>query len=858
MNKELFSYYIFLAQRYICKNLSRSITSIMGIALTVILAFGTLTTGQALFDYDLASMYKWNGYAQITAGYYSEVPLALVDNLEKHELVEDVFVRRDVFEEVDGVETEVEYVVNVRVKDTSNLRASAQQLQKDLHIETIQPIEDIEAQLGQGDSLALAQQRAIIALVAALFVAFSMFIIRNTMMLSVLERRGDYGQLRCVGMSAKQLFTILLTEGLFFSVVGAFVGIGICFGFLKAIEGWLNDYLQLEGLFHFTLYPSNVCMTLLLSVAVTLFALIEPARQAAKTSPVEAMRRKTDIVLSGKRKYKSKKHAIIAFLFGVEGEYARKNISRRPVRMLYLCLGILACVSLVCGVTCFVDCKYATMKLEYQGKNLRFPEVVITDGDYSEEKFQEMEEEFSNIDGLEDMGLWLQKTDYQEDIFDEKLLSQNIFSITHKAYSPEEIKELSKYVVEGGVSYDKMMKENGIIICDYEYRVSDLQSDFNYVDRRTTDYKVGDTITELAVEAYRKCMETGERLMQESGLAEHIEYRREEYSRLSDLAEGEDEEKKKDAEKEMAAIEKKSKQYTGKFLKLLREAGYPVEQTADGTKITEDSSVYRILSAMEYDSFQRGETQTFTIQAIIKEDIFDSGAEMLGMLGMSGMEEEETGKSVFRIIQPRDAVLSQAYNASYFDEYLILPEMYPQWSWGLGIKRNLKKATNDIEEHVKDYYSGEGNGEYYLYAFGALIDIEEMRHVLHMAETIGYGIAGFIGLICLIQIFNTVCASLSLRSKELELYRIVGMGRGQERKMILLEHGFVAFLGIVLAYVLTRIASEFFVNGLLNQDGTFAYEWATVKMLLLCAGIFLLSLLASLAGMYHSKWRRSK
>lgn len=832
MNRSTFSYFMFLSWRYIRKNLSRSVYSMLGIMLTVILAFGALTIGYAMFDYQLADMYDTRGVYQLRGGNYMEPPLQYVSHLRQHELVEHVTVGTNVVASEDGVPTEVMYSVYIALKDTSGLAASAEQLRQDLGTADIVPDQWIESYLGQGDSLAGSAKHVVVSLVATLFVAFAMFIIRNTMMSSVLERRGDYGQMRCVGMSARQLYWMLFVEGIILSLAGTVAGVSVCFLVLKSMENWLDDYLQLGGLLQFTCYPSNVALTAVLTVAVTLFALLEPARQAGKATPVESMRNNTESFLSGKRRFKAKRYPLISRLFGVEGEYARKNISRNPVRMFQLFLGIAACTMMMCGVSCFVDSSYATIAKVYRGENIEFPEVVYVDGAYSDEEFQRLEEKISDVEGVEKTGLFLGYLDIFAVRAVPELFSRNVDGITQTAYDKQQFQTLSRYVVEGEISYDRMMEENGVILCDYIYNISDRESDFNYVDRRMTDYKVGDTITEVDPLSYQKCHETYQRLLEESGVEkayQEIEKAYQESSRYGSISEETEPKTQKEKEllKKKNKAEKNYRKYMRNFLQAVRDAGYPATETASGEEITEKSGTFSVFFAMIYDCYKRGDTNTYTIQAIVSEDIYNS------LYG---------NPDFIHLIYPKDAVLSyvsqdrgEAVSDDFSDD---------SWRWGVGVLRDVHTLSNDLSQ-LSDHIH-----------VASMIDpyeLEDMRGILHLAETVGYGIAIFIILISMIQIFNTICANLSLRSRELELYRMAGMSKGQERKMILLEHSFVTFFAIILGYLVTRVFSWFFVEKILNQDGSFAYDWNMMKMILLCVMIFGLTLVAGVGGLLHGR-----
>ncbi len=114
-----------------------------------------------------------------------------------------------------SVPADEQYELYVKVKDNSNLNQSAKFIEKKLGYQ-VQVDPDIQVHLGQGsadDSLTVAAEKAIFAMVGAVFALFAMLVIRNTMMLPVFERMKEYGAFRCAGMSSGQLYCMLSVEG---------------------------------------------------------------------------------------------------------------------------------------------------------------------------------------------------------------------------------------------------------------------------------------------------------------------------------------------------------------------------------------------------------------------------------------------------------------------------------------------------------------------------------------------------------------------------------------------------------------------------------------------------------------------
>jgi putative ABC transport system permease protein len=121
---------------------------------------------------------------------------------------------------------------------------------------------------------------------ALLFLAIviSLFGIANTLALSIHERTRELGMLRAIGMSRRQVRTMIRYEAVITALIGAILGmvLGIVFAFLIA------QPLKDEG---FTLsYPIGSLVALLVFAALAgVIAAIPPARRASRLDVLEAL-----------------------------------------------------------------------------------------------------------------------------------------------------------------------------------------------------------------------------------------------------------------------------------------------------------------------------------------------------------------------------------------------------------------------------------------------------------------------------------------------------------------------------------------------------------------------------------------
>jgi putative ABC transport system permease protein len=143
--------------------------------------------------------------------------------------------------------------------------------------------------LNQGE-LKEAREKQIDGLVklvyALLFFAIliSLFGIANTLALSIHERTRELGMLRAIGMSRRQVRTMIRYEAVITALIGAILGMVLGIVFATLIAQPLKD----EG---FTLsYPVGSLIVLLVLAALAgVLAAILPARRASRLNVLQSL-----------------------------------------------------------------------------------------------------------------------------------------------------------------------------------------------------------------------------------------------------------------------------------------------------------------------------------------------------------------------------------------------------------------------------------------------------------------------------------------------------------------------------------------------------------------------------------------
>jgi len=132
-----------------------------------------------------------------------------------------------------------------------------------------------------------------------LILAALAFGIVNTMLMAVLERTRELGMLKAIGMNRRRIFTMVMLESIFLSIVGGFAGMAVS-GVVIGITGrtGINLVKYSEGIeamgYSAHLYPTiGADFFIMLTVLIVLTGIISaiyPARKALQLNPVEALR----------------------------------------------------------------------------------------------------------------------------------------------------------------------------------------------------------------------------------------------------------------------------------------------------------------------------------------------------------------------------------------------------------------------------------------------------------------------------------------------------------------------------------------------------------------------------------------
>ena len=107
----------------------------------------------------------------------------------------------------------------------------------------------------------------------------------NTLAMSVIERTREIGLLRAVGMSRRQLRSMISLESVAISILGAVLGIGL--GLIFGIS--LQRAMAGQGITVLSISATQLVLFLILAGFVGVLAAVLPARRAARMDVLRAI-----------------------------------------------------------------------------------------------------------------------------------------------------------------------------------------------------------------------------------------------------------------------------------------------------------------------------------------------------------------------------------------------------------------------------------------------------------------------------------------------------------------------------------------------------------------------------------------
>lgn len=346
----------------------------------------------------------------------------------------------------------------------------------------------------------------IISIIIGIVVISTIAVIYNSFQISVVERIKQFGLLRAIGTTPKQIRRIVLGEASILAVIG--IPFGLLLGIIAHYTiGLVFKILGGESVFNMPMVMSPEILlgsAALGLVSIYISALI-PALFAGRISPLVAISSRTSIT---KENIKRRKSMLIYKIFGFEGALASKNIKRNRKRYRITVFSIVISVVLFVTFKSFVDMTLTVAKVPNESKNIHFS--IIRDAQSTKEDLkidEKLIESIRSINSVEkvyrvydgyyfkaviDKDREIKEVKNIQGIYTRQDENRTLLKGTVAAYDNESLEAAKNYLNSGAIDVKKLNDENGVIIIN-KNKILNSRTDKKYYGP-VADMKVGDVI----------------------------------------------------------------------------------------------------------------------------------------------------------------------------------------------------------------------------------------------------------------------------------------------------------------------------------------------------------------------------
>ena len=206
----------------------------------------------------------------------------------------------------------------------------------------------------------------VIAIVICVIIVFtSVFCIKNSFDISITEKIRQYGMLRSIGSTQKQIKKNVFFEATILGMFG--IPLGLLLGFLASFilmiisNLFVKDILGISLAFEFSWLATIVAIVL--GIITVYLSALSSARKASKVSPIDSIRNSANIKINPK-KIKSPK--FIKKIFGIGGEISYKNLKRNKKKYRTTVISIIVSVFIFVALSSFMDLVFRSVKEDFK------------------------------------------------------------------------------------------------------------------------------------------------------------------------------------------------------------------------------------------------------------------------------------------------------------------------------------------------------------------------------------------------------------------------------------------------------------------------------------------------------------
>lgn len=344
-------------------------------------------------------------------------------------------------------------------------------------------------------------------------------VIYNAFHIAVLERIRQFGLLRTLGASPRQVRSIVFREATVLAAIGVPLGlltgwVGLWLALTLMMQGGI-EILQMED-FKLTFHWWIMGGSLLIGFLAVYMAAWLPARKASSVSPVDAVRGAGSIV---RESYRRSRYPSLLQLLGIEGQMASKNIRRNRSKFRITTFSIIISIMLFIVFHSFTqqalnittttnENDRVAFEINHSNVSQNNDATSIAQDFISDSTMKELGEMpgvygvYDRYENLPTRALvpdkklnpvYMEKTNSEFEKLERHGIANNTMYTELIMYDEARLNESKKYIRDGSVDSAKLAATDGVVLVQTvkPYMKSDKKREV--ID--LTQYKVGDKLT---------------------------------------------------------------------------------------------------------------------------------------------------------------------------------------------------------------------------------------------------------------------------------------------------------------------------------------------------------------------------
>ena len=328
----------------------------------------------------------------------------------------------------------------------------------------------------------------VVIVVCIIIVFTSVFCIKNSFDISITEKIKQYGMLRSIGATKKQIKSNVFYEATILGLIG--IPLGLLLGFIASYiliivcNILLNDLLT--GGINMVLSYSVISyiVAILLGIITIYLSALKSARKASKISPIDSIRNSANLKLKSK---KLKTPKLINKIFGVGGEISYKNIKRNKKSYRTTIVSLTISVLVFIALTYFMNAFMSEIKQEVNATEYNINYYIKNNEEKNIINKINQTVKLDNIKNYSIIRTTNGTFNNPKYNIEQENINDNIYivSIGEEAYK--------KYLKSLNLNYDDV-KDKGILVDEIKYSVNKGDKIVNKQDR-LYKYNKGDIVS---------------------------------------------------------------------------------------------------------------------------------------------------------------------------------------------------------------------------------------------------------------------------------------------------------------------------------------------------------------------------